>query len=197
MVDSAFDERAPFDRRIEALPRLGVGISTEYGAGRTGLDVNALAAAHPELVGFLEIGGDLDRGVDDDARRWISDGRPTTYHFLDVNLEEPEDLDEAWCADTKELANEVGAAWVCGDAGLWHIGPRDRGHGTLLPPVLTRDSALEMAASVRALREAIGFEICPENPPAHVFLGDVHLLDYFAFVSAEADSAYQSVRLRR
>jgi uncharacterized protein (UPF0276 family) len=184
-----FDASAPFERRVAALPRLGVGISTEYDAGRTGLDVNALRDAHPALVGFLEIGADLDRGVDDDARRWVAAGRPTTYHFLDVNLEEPEDLDRGWCEDTRALASEVRAAWVCGDAGLWHVGPRDRGHGTLLPPILVEESAREMARGVRALRDALGYEVCPENPPAHVFLGDLHLLDYFALVAAEADSA--------
>ena len=176
-----------FAARVARLPHLGVGISTEYGAGETGLDVLALRDEHPELVRFLEIGCDLARGADKTARAWVSAGNPTTYHFLDVNLEEPEDLDPTWVGDTAKLARKLKAAWLCGDAGLWHIGPRDRGHGTLMPPVLEEDSALAMARAVRTLREATGFEVLPENPPAHVYLGRMHLADYFAQMAEEAD----------
>jgi uncharacterized protein (UPF0276 family) len=176
-----------FAERVARLPYLGVGISTEHGAGATGLDPRELHRRHPEQVRFLEIGCDLARGVDDAARAWVRDGRPTTYHFLDVNLEEPEDLDERWMADTAALARELGAAWLCGDAGLWHVGPRDRGHGTLMPPVLAPESAHAMARSVRELRGATGFEVLPENPPAHAWIGRMHLGDYLSLVCAEAD----------
>lgn len=182
-----YDPHQPFDRRVQNLPHLGVGISTEFGAARDGLDVLALHRAHPERVRFLELGVDLERGVDETGRAWVTAGLPTTYHFLDVNLEEREDLDAHWLAATRQLAHELGAAWLCGDAGLWHVGPRDRGHGTLLPPILTASSAAEMAHNVRALREATGLEVLPENPPAHVYLGDLHLLDYFARVADAAD----------
>jgi hypothetical protein len=57
-----------------------------------------------------------------------------------------------------------------------------------MPPVLTRVSAEAMAENVRRLRLASGFEVLPENPPAHVYLGDWHLLDYFAFVAERADA---------
>jgi len=176
-----------FHERVQALPTLGIGISTEFGAHHTGLDLLALRQAHPSLVRFLEIGADLERGVDVDARAWVERGLPTTYHFLDVNLEEGEDLDKAWIRDTAALARELGAAWLGGDAGLWHVGPRERGHGVLMPPVLEPDSADEMARNVAALREATDLEVLPENPPAHVFLGRMHLLDYFARVCARAD----------
>lgn len=177
-----------FLERVAALPQLGVGISTEFGARHGGLDVIALRRARPDLVGFLEVGADLERGIDEDARAWADAGWPTTYHFLDANLEERESLSPAFIEATVAQARAVGAAWLCGDAGLWHIGPRERGHGVLLPPILCVESAREMAANVRALREASGFEVLPENPPAHVYLGDLHLLDYFARVADDADS---------
>lgn len=177
-----------FAERLGTLPRLGVGVSTEFGARAAGgLDIGKLRREHPDLVEFLEIGVDLDRGLDADSRAWVDLGWPTTFHFLDVNLEEQEDLDDPWVTETSALAREVRAAWLCGDAGLWHIGPRDRGHGTLLPPVLTESSARALALSVRALRFKTGLEVLPENPPAHVYLGDLHLLDYFATVSRAAD----------
>ncbi|MCU0669558.1 MAG: DUF692 family protein, partial [Myxococcota bacterium] len=134
------------------------------------------------------MGADLDRGFDAAARAWAASGGATTYHFLDLNLEEDDDLEPAWIAETAAAARSVGAAWLCGDAGLWHVGPRDRGHGTLLPPILTRASAEAMAENVRRLRLASGFEVLPENPPAHVYLGDWHLLDYFACVAERADA---------
>jgi uncharacterized protein (UPF0276 family) len=179
---------APFAERVAHLPRLGLGISTEFGARHAGLDVIALRRARPELAGFLEVGADLDRGVDLDSRAWVEAGWPTTYHFLDANLEERESLSDAYLEATREQAASVGAAWLCGDAGLWHIGPRERGHGVLMPPILCADSAREMAENVRRVRERTGYEVLPENPPAHAYLGDLHLLDYFARVADGADS---------
>ncbi|HTO52947.1 MAG TPA: DUF692 family protein [Myxococcota bacterium] len=184
----AFDPLAPFESRARALPRLGLGISTEFGAAEGGLDPLALRRARPELVQFLELGVDLERGLDATARAWCAEGWPTTYHFLDGNLEESESLSPDWLAAVGALARELAAAWVCGDAGLWHLGPRERGHGVLAPPVLCVDSARAMAENVRRARESLGMELLPENPPAHVYLGDLHLLDYFARVADGADS---------
>jgi uncharacterized protein (UPF0276 family) len=167
-----------------SLPRLGVGISAEPGSAVAGIDAASLPR---ELVHFLEYGSDVERGLDDQVRRWAAAGRPTTYHFLDVNLEEPEDLDARWMAETAAAAREVGAAWLCGDAGLWHFGPRDRGHQLLLPPILTRDSAFAVADSILKLSEATGFDVLPENPPGTFYLGDLHVLDYFALVSERAN----------
>ncbi len=178
----------PFAQRVARLPRLGLGISTEFGARHGGLDLLALRNARPDLVQFLEIGADLERGVDLDARAWVEAGWPTTYHSLDANLEERESLSDAYLDATRAQAASVGAAWLCGDAGLWHIGPRERGHGVLMPPILCAESAREMAGNVRRMRERTGYEVLPENPPAHLYLGDLHLLDYFARVADAADS---------
>ena len=176
-----------FAERVAELPRLGLGVSTEFGARHGGLDLARLREASGGRVRFLEIGADLERGIDLDARAWAERGWPVTYHFLDLNLEEAQDLDAGWMRETAALAREVDAAWLCGDAGLWHIGRRERGHGVLMPPVLEPDGASEMARNVRALREGSGFEVLPENPPAHAYLGSLHLLEYFARVAEEAD----------
>jgi uncharacterized protein (UPF0276 family) len=171
---------------LSSLPRLGVGISAEPGSvSRGGIDAVELAATG--LCHFLEYGCDLVRGIDDHARRWAASGRPATYHFLDVNLEEPEDLDADWLAGTAAAARAIGAAWLCGDAGLWHFGTRERGHQLLLPPVLTRDSALAVADGVRAIEAATGLRALPENPPGAFYLGDLHILDYFALVADKSD----------
>jgi uncharacterized protein len=168
------------------LPRLGVGISSEFDAARTGIDANALADEHPGLIDFLEYGCDLDRGLDEHVLRWASRALPTTYHFLDLNLEERADVDDAWLRDAARLAREIGAAWLCGDGGLWHFGPRDRGHQTLLPPILCAESADEMAGAIQHVEEVTGLACLPENPPATVYLGDLHILDYFARVADRA-----------
>lgn len=176
-----------FVDRISRLPRLGIGISTEFGASSVGIHPVRLRDAHPGVVDFLEIGADVDRGIDTDAADWVAHRWPTTWHFLDLNLEEPEDLDPAWLEATVRLARAAGAAWLCGDAGLWHVGPRDRGHGTLLPPILCDASARTMADAVTALRERSGFEVLPENPPAQVLIGDLHPLEYFGRMADRAD----------
>lgn len=168
---------------IESLPRLGIGISAEFDSARRGIDALELRAAEPGLLDFLEYGCDLARGLDDSARRWAAAGLPATYHFLDLNLTERDDADAAWLEATGDLAGELGAAWLCGDGGLWHFGPRDRGHETLLPPVLCRDSALEMAEAIQRVEQATGLACLPENPPSAIYLGELHILDYFALVA--------------
>jgi uncharacterized protein len=176
--------------RVTRLPHLGLGVSTEYGAGDTAraLDVLALHDAHPDYARFLEIGVETAKGLDRHAQGWIARGLPTTYHYLDVNLDEPEDFDDAWLDEVRELAAAIRPAWLCGDAGMWHLGRRERGHMLLLPPILTRDAADAMAEGIVRLRDAIGLEVLPENPPSQVYLGDLHLLDFFARVVERADT---------
>jgi uncharacterized protein len=47
-----------FAQRVQQLPVLGIGVSTEYGASDTqnSLDILALREAHPEFANFLEVG---------------------------------------------------------------------------------------------------------------------------------------------
>ncbi len=179
-----------FLQRVDGLPTLGLGVSTEFGAARAAgaLDVFALAASHPGRAAFLELGLEVARGLDEDARRWVAMGRPTTYHFLDVNLHDEDDFDERWLDGVRALIAATRPAWLCGDAGLWHFGARDRGHMLLLPPILVDEAATALARGVARLREATGLEVLPENPPGAVFVGDLHLLDFFARVAERADT---------
>lgn len=174
--------------RLDRLPRLGLGISTEHGAGDTpgALSPLELRRRHEGYAGFLEVGVETAKGLDDHARAWIAAGHPATYHFLDLNLDEPADQDAPWLSELRGLCAELRPAWLCGDAGLWHFGPRERGHMLLLPPVLSRGSAEAMAEGVVRLREATGLEVLPENPPGSLFVGDLHILDFFALVSERA-----------
>ena len=172
---------------LDALPRLGLGISSEFDSAVKGIDAVSMRQEQPGLIDFLEYGGDLERGLDEHVLRWAAHGWPTTYHFLDVNLEEAEDLGDDWLTETATLARQIGAAWLCGDAGQWHFGPRDRGQQILLPPILTAASADEMAACIERVQAATGYVVLPENPPSTVYLGELHLLDYYARVSARSN----------
>lgn len=168
---------------LAALPRLGVGISTEPNSAHTGIDPNELSATHPGLVHFVEYGSDSARGLDASIRAWVAAGRKTTYHFLDLNLEDASDLDDGWIAEVGHAADAIGAAWLCGDSGLWHFGRRDRGHELLLPPVLTQESAAVVADNLLRLESATGRRVLPENPPGTFYIGDLHLLDYYAEIA--------------
>lgn len=180
----------PFSSRVADLPNLGPGVSTEYGAFRVegALDISALRATHPQYASFVELGVEVEKGLDDDAKAWIAAGLPTTYHFLDVNLDDDDDFDDVWVARTQRLVTATKPAWLCGDAGLWHFGPRDRAHMLLLPPILSDDSATDLARGVARLRELTGHEVLPENPPGTAFVGDLHLLDFFTRVAERADT---------
>ncbi len=179
-----------FHTRVQSLPKLGIGVSTEYGASDTphGLDVPALRRGHPQYAEFLELGVETLSGLDRHSQAWVDAGLPTTYHFLDINLDDPEDFSDAWLDEVCAIAQAVKPAWFCGDAGMWHFGGREPGHMLLLPPILTDDSATALAEGVVKLREAVGYEVLPENPPGTVFLGDLHLLDFFKRVVERADA---------
>lgn len=176
--------------RVQGLPTLGLGVSTEYGAGRQdgALDPAALRAEQPAFARFLEVGVEISKGLDEDARAWAARGWPSTYHFLDINLDEPADFDPAWLAAVRETVAILEPAWLCGDAGLWHFGARDRGHMLLLPPVLEPEAVAPMAEGIIALREATGREVLPENPPGAAFVGRLHLLEFFARLAEAADT---------
>lgn len=179
-----------FQRRAAALPRLGIGVSTEYGAAEApgALDVERLAQERPGWAAFLEIGVEAHKGLDPAARAWLGAGRPCTYHFLDVNLDDERDFDAPWLQSVGTLIEEMQPAWLCGDAGLWHFGERDRAQMLLLPPILVDAAAADMGRGVARLREATGREVLPENPPGAAFVGDLHLLDFFRRVVERADS---------
>lgn len=181
-----------FHQRLSTLPRLGVGISCEFDGGTRTLNLDAvqLQQQHPDLIHFLEIGTDVSRGTDAHMERWRATGLPTTYHFLDVNLEETEDLDPNWIHQTTELAQHLNAAWLCGDAGLWHFSNRERGHYLLLPPILCESSAAEMSQCITQLQEETGMLVLPENPPAAAFVGPLHLMEYYARVVEKADCGF-------
>lgn len=176
--------------RVRDLPTLGLGVSTEYGAGDQpgALDPQALREADPRFGGFLEVGVELAKGLDRHALAWAGRGQPTTHHFLDVNLDEPEDLDAGWLAQLHHAIETLRPAWLCGDAGMWHIGRRDRGHMLLLPPILIDEQVASLAEGIVALREATGLEVLPENPPGAAFVGDLHILDFFGRVAEAADT---------
>ncbi|PRQ06417.1 multinuclear nonheme iron-dependent oxidase [Enhygromyxa salina] len=179
-----------FLERVGALPTLGLGVSTEYGAGQQAgaLDPAALRRDHPDFANFLEVGVEIVKGLDDDARAWAARGWANTYHFLDINLDEPEDFDDAWLDAVRRTVAVLDPAWLCGDAGLWHFGGRDRGQMLLLPPVLVAEAVTPMADGIARLREATGREVLPENPPGAVFLGDMHLLEFFSRVAEAGDT---------
>ncbi len=175
-----------FAQRAARLPRLGVGLSGEFSVAAKGIDACWMKEHYPDLIHFYEYGADLERGLDEGVRRWAAAGLPLTYHFLDINLEERIDLDRYWLTQTKALAAEIKAAWLCGDAGRWHFGLRERGHGMLMPPILCHESALETAESIVQIEAETGMACLPENPPAVIYLGDLHILDYFALVADRA-----------
>jgi uncharacterized protein (UPF0276 family) len=184
--------KAEFLERVKELPRLGLGVSTEYGAfgHEDTLDPEELLAFDARFAQFIEVGVEVAKGLDGPTRAWLANGRPTTFHFLDVNLDDPEDFELPWLDALRALIDEVDPAWLCGDAGLWHFGRRERGHMLLLPPILSDSSASQMAAGIARLRYETGYEVMPENPPGAAYLGDLHLLDYFARVCERADTGF-------
>jgi uncharacterized protein (UPF0276 family) len=181
-----------FVQRVSRLPVLGLGISTEYGAVTTpgAIDIPAFRAAYPAFAAFLEVGVETVKGLDDTADWWVQHGLPTTYHFLDLNLDEAEDFDAPWLDAVSRLTARMQPAWLCGDAGLWHFGRRERGHMLLLPPILSPEAARHYAAGIVRLRDHTGYEVFPENPPGQFYIGPWHILAFYAEVVERADTGF-------
>jgi uncharacterized protein (UPF0276 family) len=100
-----------------------------------------------------------------------------------------EDFDAPWLADVARLAAHMRPAWMCGDAGLWHFGRRERGH-MLLPPILSAEAASHYAEGIVRLRDQLGYEVFPENPPGQVYVGPWHILEFYAEVIERADTGF-------
>ena len=178
--------------RVKRLPSLGIGVSTEFGAlsATEHLDISALRTEYPQFAQFLEVGVETTKGIDRDTVDWVKANRPTTYHFLDANLSRTDSFDEHWLNAVEGYIEQLNPAWVCGDAGLWHFGRRHPLQMTLLPPVLTPESARAYAHGIKGLRARLNREVFPENPPGVLFLGQLDLLDFFAKVIEESDTGF-------
>ena len=64
--------KGTFLERVKALPFLGIGVSTEFGAFRAdgALNLSELHRRYPQFARFLEVGVEVVKGLDDDARNW-------------------------------------------------------------------------------------------------------------------------------
>ena len=162
-----FDPRAPFAARVAALPRLGLGISTEFGASATAASIRSRCAARAPSCASSSRSASTSSAASTPTRApGCAAGWPTTYHFLDVNLEERESLSPAWVAAVTRARARARRRLAVRRRGAVARGPaRPRPRRRSLPPILCADSAREMADNVRRLREASGFEVLPENPP--------------------------------
>lgn len=167
------------------LPWVGVGIATEY-VGKQPI-FQQLHREHGDLLQFVEYGGTVEYGLDEGITEWAQAGHRSTYHYLDINLSDGTKLSQEWCDRTAELARQINAPWICGDIGLWYYGERALKNIMLTHPILSAESATQTAEAIVELQERTGFNCLPENPPSHAFLGDLHLLDYFAQVTDQAD----------
>ncbi len=167
------------------LPWIGIGIATEY-VGKQPL-FQQLHHEHGDLLQFVEYGGTVEFGLDEGIREWAQAGHPSTYHYLDINLSDGSRLSQEWCDATAELARQINSPWICGDIGLWYYGQRSLKNVMLTHPILSVESAARTAEAIVELQERTRFNCLPENPPSHAYLGDLHLMDYFARVTEQAD----------
>ena len=169
----------------ENLPWIGIGVATEY-VGKDPAFLK-LHQEYPDLVQFVEFGGTVEMGLDEGISKWVRAGLPATYHYLDINLGYGPPLSPEWCEVTAELARQINSPWICGDVGIWYYGQRLVKNLMLTHPILSLESVNRTAEAIRELQERTGFNCFPENPPSHCYPGDIHLLDYFARLTEQAD----------
>ena len=178
--------------RVKRLPSLGIGVSTEFGAlsATENLDISALRSEYPQFAQFLEVGVETTKGIDRDTVDWVKANRPTTYHFLDANLSRTDSFDEYWLNSVESYIEQLNPAWVCGDAGLWHFGRRHPLQMTLLPPVLTCESARAYGQGIKRLRARLRREVFSRKSAGCVVLGAARPTRLFAKVIEESDTGF-------
>lgn len=166
------------------LAPLGVGLAADVAGSEPGiraflrghhrvdyLNVSGLAMQLPRLKHYLrELVGQV----------------PIVFHALTFNTALPSAEPEDVITGTRDTVGCLGARWVAQDIGVWLLNGVYQ-DALLLPPVLDRRSAKDVAAKVSSLQNMIGVPFLVENPPFITVAEDMHLLDYLSLVSNEAD----------
>jgi uncharacterized protein (UPF0276 family) len=174
-------------RRLDALPTLGLGISTSLNVAVP--DFARLARERPDLVEFVEFAVD-HREADTLAGRLapeLARGLPFVAHPIELSLDPDERPSAAALAALRRIVETLRAPWTPQDIGTWiwqgeHLG------GGFIPCVLTRETLDVAVARVCTVQDATGVPFLVENPPFADVAGDLSLGAFFRELCERADT---------
>lgn len=187
MRGSPFFVLMPAMRALDALPTLGIGISTSLSVARP--DFTRLLRERPDLVQFVEFAVD-HREADSLAARLapeLARGVPFVAHPIELSLDPDEPPSAASLAALRRIVETLRAPWTPQDIGTWvwrgeHLG------GGFIPCALTRETLDVACERVRAVQDATGVPFLVENPPFADVAGDMTLGAFFRALCERAET---------
>ncbi len=174
-------------RSLDALPTLGIGISTSLNVAVP--DFARLARARPDLVEFVEFAVD-SREAETLAHRLAAElarGVAFVAHPIELSLDPDEPPTPSALAALRRVVETLRSPWTPQDIGTWvwkgeHLG------GGFIPCALTRETLDVAVARVCAVQDATGVPFLVENPPFADVAGDLSLGAFFSELCARAET---------
>jgi len=167
---------------------LGIGLAADLGGNKPDWR-QFLNSDEPELrFAYLNVAATYDQlgkvqyHIDD----LVQAGFPFVVHPINFNPVDPADEPDTIVEGTVALARYLRARWSGQDAGLWMWQGQYMGE-FLMPAVLDEESACEVAAKACFLNCIMPCPFLLENPPVGFSIESMHMLDFMARVSSEAD----------
>ena len=172
---------------LEALPTLGIGISTSLNV--TTPDFRRLRRERRELVDFVEFAVD-HRDAETLASRLapeLAEGARFIVHPIELSLDPDEPPTPRSLASLRDIVASLRSPWTPQDIGTWvwngeHLG------GGFIPCALTRQTLDVACDRVRAIQDATGVPFLVENPPFADVAGELRLGTFFRELCERADT---------
>jgi len=167
------------------LPVLGVGLAADVSGIRPNYR-RFLESA--DTIDYLSFGAHYVQR--DRIRHYIADlieeQFPVVFHPINFNVAVRDTEADQLINGIAGIAAYTRAVWTGQDVALWGFNNQYLG-SFLVPPVFDEESVAEAVHKVRAISSRMPCPFLIENPPVNFSLERMHMLDYMARVSLEAD----------
>ena len=168
---------------ILAGPFLGLGLGIDVHGEVP--DWRALLARPERGFDFLEVFTRGDGGIAAQVREHAGPEMPLIYHHEGFELVYPGPLSAPSVEAAAVNLEVLGAPWCVEELAYRELDGRYLDF--FMPAVLSEESARVAVEKIRAVNERLGVLVTPENPPYQLPVGDMHLLDYMAFIADGAE----------
>lgn len=167
---------------------IGIGIAADLGGIRPDWR-KFIDCADPTMrFDFMNIAATWDQvaKVKHHLSHLVERGFDFVTHPINFNPVDPRDESDRVVDGIRELALYTRAHWAAQDVGAWMWNDLYMGE-FLLPAILDEDSAREVAGKAVRIGEVMPCPYLLENPPVNFSVESIHMLDFMAAVSREAD----------
>lgn len=164
---------------------VGLGV-TQKGALEI-LQSRAHGSPRFEQIAFLNIGLEPGETPNPDLRESLADaGMWSVLHAVDINF--GDQLAASRIQALQRAVDSLQPRWLEEDLGTW-VWSEAFLAAHQLEPVLTQESAIRSAATVKRIAQATGRPFLVENPPVYLAIGEHDMWTHLAQVATACDCA--------